>query len=90
VESFTVWILRSSRREHFSFGSHCAIRVQPHRQRWTVIQIPNVADGRLALSGLVVLKDIPDKPDNANANQQAEQDAISSGPAVRQFARTTN
>jgi len=52
------------------------------------IQIPNVADGRLALSGLVVLKDIPDKPENANANQQAEQDAISSGPAVRQFRQS--
>jgi len=49
------------------------------------IQIPNVTDGRLALSGLVVLKDIPDKPESANADQQAEQDAISSGPAVRQF-----
>jgi len=52
------------------------------------IQIPNVADGRLALSGLVVLKDIPDKPENANANPQAGQDAISSGPAVRQFRQS--
>jgi len=52
------------------------------------IQIPNVNDGRLALSGLVVLKDIPDKPENANANQQAQQDAISSGPAVRQFRQS--
>lgn len=52
------------------------------------IQIPNVTDGRLALSGLVVLKDIPDKPGNANADQPAEQDAISSGPAVRQFRQS--
>jgi VWFA-related protein len=52
------------------------------------IQIPNVANGRLALSGLVVLKDVPDKPESPNANQQAEQDAISSGPAVRQFLQS--
>ena len=31
------------------------------------IQVPNVADGRLALSGLVVLKDLPDKPESASA-----------------------
>ena len=49
------------------------------------IQVPNVADGRLALSGLVLLKDIPDKSESPNANQQGAQDAISSGPAVRQF-----
>src|SRR5438874_2169504 len=49
------------------------------------IQVPNVADGRLALSGLVVLKDLPDKPESASASQQDAQDAISSGPAVRQF-----
>ncbi|HEX7724039.1 MAG TPA: VWA domain-containing protein [Pyrinomonadaceae bacterium] len=52
------------------------------------IQIPNVADGRLALSGLVVLKDIPDKPESASPNQQDAQDAISSGPAVRQFRQS--
>ena len=49
------------------------------------IQVPNVANGRLALSGLVLLKDIPDKSESPNANQQGAQDAISTGPAVRQF-----
>ena len=49
------------------------------------IQVPNVPDGRLALSGLVLLKDIPDRSEGSDANQQGAPDAISSGPAVRQF-----
>jgi len=42
------------------------------------IQIPNLSDGRLALSGIVVTKD-------AATNNAPGDDAISSGPAVRQF-----
>src|SRR2546430_10942166 len=49
------------------------------------IQVPNVPDGRLALSGLILLKDIPEKSESPNANPQGAPDAISSGPAVRQF-----
>ncbi len=49
------------------------------------IQVPNLVDGRLSLSGLVLLKDIPDKPENVNAPPQDAREAISSGPAVRQF-----
>jgi hypothetical protein len=41
------------------------------------IQIPNLSDGRLALSGIVVTKDA--------ASSAPGDDAISSGPAVRQF-----
>jgi VWFA-related protein len=46
------------------------------------IEIPNLGNQRLALSGLVLVKDVPDKPD---ASVERQQDAISSGPAVRQF-----
>jgi VWFA-related protein len=54
------------------------------------IQVPNLNNGRVALSGLVLLKDIPDKPDSATANQQDARDAIDSGPAVRQFHQGDN
>jgi VWFA-related protein len=45
------------------------------------VQIPNLSKGRLALSGLVLLRDTGDK---SNSGPDA-QDAITSGPAVRQF-----
>ena len=49
------------------------------------IEIPNLTNGRLALSGLVVLKDLPDQP-TGNSQAPAETPgALSSGPAVRQF-----
>jgi hypothetical protein len=49
------------------------------------IQIPNLANGRLALSGLVMLKDVPDKSGNDNVQPSDTEDAISTGPAVRRF-----
>ena len=39
----------------------------------------------MALSGLVLLKNIPDQPANAGDAQQNARDAIIAGPAVRQF-----
>ena len=48
------------------------------------IQIPNLSDGRLALSGIVVTREA-DKSGSGNAASPVDQDAISSGPAVRQF-----
>lgn len=56
------------------------------------VQIPNLQDGRLALSGLVLLKD-QDKPGPPSPNavspttpqQKAQDDDLSSGPALRQF-----
>ncbi len=45
------------------------------------VQIPNLSTSKLALSGLVLLRDADDKP---NGGPEA-QDAITSGPAVRQF-----
>lgn len=50
------------------------------------VQIPNLSKGRLALSGLVLLRDTGD---NSNSGPDA-QDAITSGPAVRQFRQGAN
>ena len=48
------------------------------------IQIPNLGDGRLALSGLVLTKETPE-PGTANPAMPDAQDGITAGPAVRQF-----
>ncbi|HSQ24002.1 MAG TPA: VWA domain-containing protein, partial [Pyrinomonadaceae bacterium] len=48
------------------------------------VQIPNLSDGRLALSGIVVTKEA-DKSGRGTPAPPDTQDAISSGPAVRQF-----
>ena len=49
------------------------------------IEVPNLDNGKMALSGLVVLKDIPDKPPAANIASGTGREAITAGPAVRQF-----
>jgi hypothetical protein len=49
------------------------------------VQVPNLTNGHMALSGLVVLKDLPEKPGGDAAAKQAGREAISAGPAVRQF-----
>jgi hypothetical protein len=48
------------------------------------IEVPGLETGRLALSGLIILKDVPDKPAGTKPEPQGE-NIISSGPAVRQF-----
>jgi hypothetical protein len=48
------------------------------------IQAPNLTSGKLALSGLALLKEIPNKPEGT-ATEQDSEDAVISGPAVRQF-----
>lgn len=50
------------------------------------IQIPSLSNRRLALSGLVLLRDNGDKSKSASDAQ----DAITSGPAVRQFRQGAN
>jgi hypothetical protein len=49
------------------------------------IQVPNLTNGKLALSGLALLKEIPNKPAGAAATEQDSRDTVISGPAVRQF-----
>lgn len=48
------------------------------------VEVPNLANGKMALSGLVLLKDIPDKAPG-DAAPQTGGEAITAGPAVRQF-----
>jgi hypothetical protein len=49
------------------------------------IEVPNLPNGRMALSGLVVLKDIPDQPSAPGVAASGGREAITAGPAVRQF-----
>jgi hypothetical protein len=49
------------------------------------IQVPNLTNGKLALSGLALLKEIPNKPEGAAEKRQDSEDTVISGPAVRQF-----
>ena len=49
------------------------------------IQVPNLRSGKPALSGLALLKEIPNKPEGAAATEQDFVDAVISGPAVRKF-----
>jgi len=49
------------------------------------IQAPNLTNGKLALSGLALLKEIPNKPEGAAETRQDSEDTVISGPAVRQF-----
>ena len=49
------------------------------------IEVPGLENGRLALSGLIILKDVPDKPEGTKPEPQNGENIINSGPAVRQF-----
>lgn len=49
------------------------------------IEVPSLENGRLALSGLIMLKDVPDTPEGARPESQHSENIISTGPAVRQF-----
>jgi VWFA-related protein len=52
------------------------------------IEIPGLESGRLALSGLIILKDVPDKPEGPKPEPPNSENIISSGPAVRQFRQS--
>jgi VWFA-related protein len=49
------------------------------------IEVPNLPNVRMALSGLVVLKDIPEEPSAPGVAASGGREAITAGPAVRQF-----
>lgn len=75
-----VYTLDTPLKQTGAFQFRIAVRDQKSSRMGSAgqfIQIPNLSDGRLALSGIVVTKDA--------ANAAAGEDAISSGPAVRQF-----
>ncbi len=80
LRSGIVYTLDTALKQPGAFQFRIAIRDQKSSRIGSAgqfIQIPNLSDGRLALSGIVVTKDAP--------SSAAGDDAISSGPAVRQF-----
>ena len=75
-----VYTLETPLKQTGAFQFRIALRDQKSSRVGSAgqfIQIPNLSDGRLALSGIVVTKD--------SADNLSGEDAISSGPAVRQF-----
>lgn len=81
-----VYSLETPLKQSGAFQFRIAIRDQVSSRIGSAgqfVQIPNLGDGRLAISGIVVTKDAPDKTGPVEASDT--QDAISSGPAVRQF-----
>jgi VWFA-related protein len=87
MESGLVYTLDTPIKQAGAFQYRVALRDQNSSKIGSAgqfIEVPNLANGRMALSGLVVLKDIPDKP-AMGAAPQAAREAITGGPAVRQF-----
>jgi VWFA-related protein len=87
VQSGLVYTLDTPVKQAGAFQFRVALRDQGSSRIGSAgqfIQVPNLANGQMSLSGLVLLKDVPEKPDNAGT-QQTAREAISAGPAVRQF-----
>lgn len=87
MQSGLVYTLDTPIKQAGAFQYRIALRDQNSAKIGSAgqfIEVPNLANGRMALSGLVVLKDIPDKP-ATGAVPQAAREAITGGPAVRQF-----
>jgi VWFA-related protein len=75
-----VYTLETPLKQTGAFQFRIALRDQKSSRVGSAgqfIQIPNLSDGRLALSGIVVTK--------GSGDNLSGEDAISSGPAVRQF-----
>ena len=88
LQSGLVYTLDTPIKQAGAFQYRVALRDQSSGRIGSAgqfVQVPNLANNHMALSGLVVLKDLPDKPDGAAAVQQNGREAISAGPAVRQF-----
>jgi hypothetical protein len=87
LQSGLVYTLDTPIKQAGAFQYRVALRDQASSRIGSAgqfIQVPNLARGQMALSGLVLLKEIPEKPGNV-ARQQDAREAISAGPAVRQF-----
>jgi VWFA-related protein len=88
MQSGLVYTLDTPIKQAGAFQYRIALRDQNSSRIGSAgqfIEVPNLANGRMALSGMVVLKDIPDKPPAMGAAPQAAREAITAGPAVRQF-----
>ena len=87
MQSGLVYTLDTPIKQAGAFQYRVALRDQNSTRIGSAgqfIDVPNLANGRMALSGLVVLKDMPDRP-AAPATLQNGREAITGGPAVRQF-----
>jgi len=88
VQSGLVYTLDTPIKQTGAFQYRIALRDQNSGKLGSAgqfIDIPSLEKGKMALSGVVLLKDIPDQPANAAAATQGGREAITAGPAVRQF-----
>jgi hypothetical protein len=88
LQSGLVYTLDTPIKQTGAFQYRIALRDQSSGRIGSAgqfVQVPNLANNHMALSGLVVLKDLPDTPDGNTAVKQVAREAISAGPAVRQF-----
>ena len=87
LQSGLVYTLDTPVKQAGAFQYRVALRDQGSSRIGSAgqfIQVPNLANGQMSLSGVVLLKDVPENPANAGA-QQTAREAINAGPAVRQF-----
>jgi VWFA-related protein len=88
VQSGLVYTLDTPIKQTGAFQYRIALRDQNSGKLGSAgqfIEIPGLEKGKMALSGVVLLKDVPDQPANAAAATQGGREAITAGPAVRQF-----
>ena len=86
LQSGLVYTLETPIKQAGAFQYRVALRDQASSRIGSAgqfLQIPNLANGQTVLSGLVLQKEVPEKPDKAGS--QSARAAISAGPAVRQF-----
>jgi VWFA-related protein len=87
MESGLVYTLDTPIKQAGAFQYRIALRDQNSSKVGSAgqfIEVPNLEKGKMALSGLVVLKDRPDQP-AAGVAASGGREAITTGPAVRQF-----
>ena len=93
LQSGLVYTLDTPVKQPGAFQYRVALRDQTSARLGSAgqfIQVPNLAKPQMALSGIVVLKDIPDQPANVTTSAQSAREAISAGPAVREFRQSDN
>jgi hypothetical protein len=86
LQSGLVYTLDTPVRQAGAFQYRIALRDQASSRIGSAgqfLQVPNLANGQMVLSGLVLQKEVPDKP--SDAGPQSAREAISAGPALRQF-----
>ncbi len=88
LQSGVVYTLDTPIKQTGAFQFRVALRDQRSSRIGSAgqfVQAPNLENGHMALSGMVLLKDLPGTSANAPVTLQDGRDAITAGPAVRQF-----